>query len=391
MTRQLPFEYAFRNLGRSPVRMVSSLVGAALVVLLVLTAAGFGRGMQSTLRQDTPLHENIILLGSGSEEAIERSQIQAGVETQAIASIAGIKSANGVPFVSPEIHIALPLRESWDSEIELPAVMRGVKDGAYLVHSEVEVTEGRAPVAGAQELLVGMLAPTRLGVSDDRLAVGRTLYFDNRDWMIVGRFAAPNTVMDAEIWLPLTDLQIATKRESSVSCVIVSLGRGTFADADLFAKSRLDLEIVAMREADYYASLAAFYRPIRVMVLITALLIAIGGLLGGLNTMYAAFASRVREIGMLQSLGFSRFAIVLNLSEESLFAAGCGTILGLVTGMLALDGLAVRFSMGAFVLMLDGPVVLAGVVSGLFIGVIGAIPPAIRCLRLPITEALKSY
>ena len=391
MIRQLPFEYAFRNLGRSPVRMVASLVGAALVVLLVLAAAGFGRGMERTLRQDTPLHEKIILLGSGSEEAIERSQIQAGVETQAIASIAGIKSANGVPFVSPEIHIALPLRESRDSQIELPAVMRGVKDGAYLVHSEVEILEGRAPVAGAQELLVGMLAATRLDVPDDRLAVGRTLYFDNRDWTIVGRFAAPNTVMDAEIWLPLTDLQIATKRESSVSCVIVSLGRGTFADADLFAKSRLDLEIVAMREADYYASLAAFYRPIRMMVLITASLIAIGGLLGGLNTMYAAFAARVREIGMLQSLGFSRLAIVLNLSEESLFAAGCGTILGLMAGMMALDGMAVRFSMGAFTLMLDGPVVLAGVVSGLFIGVIGAIPPAIRCLRLPITEALKSY
>ena len=391
MIRQLPFEYAFRNLGRSPVRMVASLVGAALVVLLVLAAAGFGRGMQRTLRQDTPLHENIILLGSGSEEAIERSQIQAGVETQAIASIAGIKSANGVPFVSPEIHIALPLRESKDSQIELPAVMRGVKDGAYLVHSEVEILEGRAPVAGAQELLVGMLAATRLGVPDDRLEVGRTLYFDNRDWTIVGRFTAPHTVMDAEIWLPLTDLQIATKRESSVSCVIVSLGHGTFANADLFAKSRLDLEIVAMREADYYASLAAFYRPIRMMVLITASLIAMGGVLGGLNTMYAAFAARVREIGMLQALGFSRLAIVLNLSEESLFAAGCGTILGLIAGMIALDGMAIRFSMGAFTLLLDGPVVLAGVVSGLLIGVIGAIPPAIRCLRLPMTEALKSY
>ena len=54
MIRQLPFEYAFRNLGRSPVRMVSSLVGAALVVLLVLAATGFGRGMQRTLRQDAP-------------------------------------------------------------------------------------------------------------------------------------------------------------------------------------------------------------------------------------------------------------------------------------------------------------------------------------------------
>lgn len=390
MLRQLPFEYAFRNLGRSRVRLIASLVGATLVVLLVLAAAGFVQGMQRTLTQHAALHENVILLGAGSEEAIERSQIDAGIDTQAAASISGIKQADGTPFVSPEIHIALPLRPARGSERELPAVLRGVTVTAYLVHPQVEIVQGRAPVAGAEELLVGSLAATRMGMTDDELAIGNTLHFDNRDWTIVGRFSAPNTVLDAEIWLPLTDLQIATKREASLSCVFVSLDTGTFADVDLFAKSRLDLEIAAIRETDYYASIAAFYRPIRLMILITAALIALGGLLGGLNTMYAAFAARVREVGMLQSLGFTRLAIVLNLTEESLFAAACGTILGLAIGMLTLDGVAVRFSMGAFALTLDSPVVLTGIAAGLFVGIVGAIPPAVRCLRLPIPEALKA-
>ena len=94
---------------------------------------------------------------------------------------------------------------------------------------------------------------------------------------------------------------------------------------------------------------------------------------------------------MLQSLGFTRLAIVLNLSEESLFAAACGTIVGMAVGLLLLDGVAVRFSMGAFALTLDAPVVLIGIVSGLTVGLVGALPPAVRCLRLPITEALKSF
>jgi hypothetical protein len=50
--RQLPFQYAFRNLGRSGVRLAASLIGSALVVLLVLAAGGFVRGMQLTLVQD---------------------------------------------------------------------------------------------------------------------------------------------------------------------------------------------------------------------------------------------------------------------------------------------------------------------------------------------------
>lgn len=38
--RLLPFDYAVRNLGRSRARMASSVLGAALVVLLVIGAAG---------------------------------------------------------------------------------------------------------------------------------------------------------------------------------------------------------------------------------------------------------------------------------------------------------------------------------------------------------------
>jgi len=389
--RQLPFHYAIRNLGRSKVRLGASLIGSSLVVLLILASGGFVRGMQRTLTQDEGLHQNVMILGTGSEEGVERSQIDASVAGIAAASVPGIKERAGVLYASPEIHAALPVRRDADSAEDLNAVMRGVRPVALLVHPEVEIVEGRPPRPGADELMAGALAATRLGLDEARLAIGNTLRFDDRDWTIVGRFSAPSTVMDAEIWLPLTDLQIATNREASVSCVILTLGDASFADVDLFAKGRLDLEISAIRESEYYASIAAFYAPIRVMVLVTALLIASGGILGGLNTMYAAFAARVREIGMLQALGFTRRAIVCTLTEESVFAAACGALIGAAVGLITLDGLAVRFSMGAFALTIDAPVMLAGILGGLIVGFVGAIPPAVRCLRLPITEALKSF
>lgn len=347
--------------------------------------------MQRTLTQDHTLNENIMILGTGSEEGVERSQIDASVSGIAGASIPGIKERAGFLFVSPEIHAALPVRESSESESDLSSVMRGVREVALLVHPEVEVVQGRFPRQGMEELMVGSLAATRLGLPAERVAVGQTLHFDDRDWTIVGQFNAPNTVMNAEVWIPLTDLQIATNRQSSLSCVILTLENGTFADADLFAKSRLDLEITAMREKDYYASIASFYGPIRIMIIVTASLIATGGILGGLNTMYAAFAARVREVGMLQALGYTRVAIVMSLAEESVFSAACGALIGAVIGFALLNGLAVRFSMGAFAITIDAPVLLIGLLGGLVVGFIGAIPPAVRCLRLPITEALKSH
>lgn len=402
--RTLPLEYAVRNLARSRVRLAASLIGATLVVLLALAAAGFVRGMQLTLSQPAPLHENVILLGAGSEEAIERSQIDASVDAIAAASIPGLKTRAGIVYASPEIHIALPLRESQQSADELQGVLRGVRPVALLVHPQVELTAGRFPRQGESEIMVGSLAAARLGLPADRLGLGQTLRMADRTWTIVGTFRAPQTVMDAEIWLPINDLQVATRREASLSCVVLSLPHpgsaaspesttrpATFGDVDLFAKSRLDLEITAIRERDYYSSIAAFYAPIRVMVIVTAVLIASGGVLGGLNTMYAAFASRIREIGMLQSLGFARRAIVLSLIQESIVAAALGSVVATVLAFLLLDGLAVRFSMGAFAVTIDASVTLIGLLGGLVLGLVGAIPPALRCLRQPIPEALKSF
>jgi putative ABC transport system permease protein len=171
---------------------------------------------------------------------------------------------------------------------------------------------------------------------------------------------------------------------------VLTLDSAEFEDVDAFAKTRLDLELVAMRETDYYAKLKAFFGPIQAMVWVTAILIAMGGLFGGLNTMYAAFASRVREMGSLQAIGYPRYAIVVSLVQESLLAAAAGALLAAAIAVLTLDGIAVRFSMGVFGLVIDSTVLLAGLGAGLILGIAGALPPAWRCLRLPISDALKA-
>jgi ABC-type lipoprotein release transport system permease subunit len=52
--------------------------------------------------------------------------------------------------------------------------------------------------------------------------------------------------------------------------------------------------------------------------------------------------------------------------------------------------MAIRFTMGAFTLQLDQLALLVGCGAGLALGVVGAIPPAVRAFRLPITAALKA-
>ena len=72
-----------------------------------------------------------------------------------------------------------------------------------------------------------------------------------------------------------------------------------------------------------------------------------------------------------------------------LLAAG-GSLLAAAFALLVINGTAVRFTMGAFLLRIDSVALLIGCGTGLLLGVIGAIPPALRAMRLPIAEGLKA-
>ncbi|MCP4839166.1 MAG: FtsX-like permease family protein [Planctomycetes bacterium] len=385
--RTLPFEYAVRNLGRSPLRLALSVGGSTLVVLLVLAAAGFTRGMQKAMRiSGSP--DAVMLIGSGSEESIERSEIPMRTSGIVAASVSGLRSRAGVDAVSPEIHLAMPLATEPDAPGRL-AVIRGIQPEAWLVHDKTRVLAGRSPRTGHSELIAGRLAARSLGFDPPVSILGTTFILDNEPYEVVGLMAADGGVIEGEFWTALTDLQITAQRDS-LSTVVLRMDEAELADLEAFAATRLDLELAAISETDYYAQLGAFYRPVRLLVMVTAVLIAIGGVTGGLNTMYAAFASRVREIGSLQTLGFSRTAILWSFIQESILASAVGALIACGIGLLVLDHFVIRFSMGVFGITIDAGVLSLGLAAGLFLGILGAAVPAWRCLRRPIPEALRA-
>ncbi|MBL9140562.1 MAG: ABC transporter permease, partial [Phycisphaerae bacterium] len=353
-------------------------------------------------------------MGAGSEESLERSEIVPGTAGVIAASVQGVRTLAGQPLVSSEIHVPLPMRllgpgedpatlaktarETSTRSTRDLAIVRGVSPAAFLVHPQVRMTSGRAPEPGADEVIMGASAMRRAGLDVQRVQQsidndgrgGPVLVIDARPLRVTGTFEAPATVLDGEVWMPINDLLVLTQRET-VSAVLVALEPSVDPDdIHAFAQRRIDLELSAISEVDYYASQSAFYRPVRIMVLASAALVAAGALLGGLNTMYAAFASRVREIGMLQCLGYTRAAVVTSLLQESLLASMAGALVAVAIAIFALNGISIEFSMGTFGIVVDERVVVLGLVSGALVGVAGCIVPAIRCLRLAIPSALKS-
>ena len=380
----LPFSYAVRNLFRSKSRLLQTIGGSALVVLLVMSAVAINDGMKGVLSASGS-DRNVILIGAGSEESIQRSEVADGTAGIAEAGISGISESLGVRAVSSEIHYMNYL--DFPDGRRSQAMFRGVTPQALRVHPEVRLVEGNFPAAG--EMMAGRLAWRKLGLEPSALKVGTRVRIDSQEMKISGIFAAPGTVMESELWTTLGDLRVLAKRET-VSCVVLRLDDpADFAEADVFAKQRLDLELSALRESDYYDRLSAFFKPLRVMTWLTAGLIAAGALFGGVNTLYAAFASRVRELATLQAIGFSRASLLASLVQESTLACLSGALLASLFAVLVLDGLTVPFSIGAFTLRIGPDAAISGVLSGFFLGLLGALPPAIRCLKPPLPVALR--
>ncbi|WP_436717794.1 ABC transporter permease [Roseiconus lacunae] len=391
----LPWEYGVRNLARRPIRTTLTLVAMATVVMLVFVVVGFIRGLEQSLAVSG--EEDVVLVYSvNSEENIENSSITAQTPSLLNASIGSVWRRYGIAHVSPELYMGTRVTtatvdetsETSRSSSNALGLIRGVTPNAPLIRRSVRLIEGDWPTAGS--VIVGNLVAAKLGVEENELKIGNTLQFEGRNWKIAGRFVAGGSAYESEIWCDLTDFQTATQRQD-LSLVAMRLDpNASPAKVALFCKERTDLELRAIGEKQYYATLQQHYRPVRQLAWLVVILVTGAGFFAGLNMMYGAVSGRVRELATLQAIGFKRRAILFSLIQEGVLLATTASLISGLVALTAFNGVAVRFTMGAFPLAIDGIAVLIGSAVGILLGAFGALPPALKALRESVAIGLKA-
>lgn len=122
--------------------------------------------------------------------------------------------------------------------------------------------------------------------------------------------------------------------------------------------------------------------------------LTLGAMFAAANTMYAAVASRRREIGALRAIGFSRRSILVSFLFESVLLCLLGGLLGCLA-TLPFNGLSTgtanwaTFSEITFAFRFGPNVLLQGVLMALTMGLVGGLFPAIRAVRMSIINALR--
>ena len=126
------------------------------------------------------------------------------------------------------------------------------------------------------------------------------------------------------------------------------------------------------------------------MTWVCAILLSLGALLGGLNSLNAAFSARIREFGAMQAIGFTRIQLMASLIKETTLYSSLGLIIALVVVRFSLQGTSFPFSIGVFVLDFDSHIARVAIFTSIAVSLLGTLAPGWKCLKPSLTQTLRS-
>jgi len=383
----IPIRYNLRSLLERRTTSLMTVLGLGLVAMIFVILLGFIGGLKGTMLNAAG-QRNWVLLSRGSpdesasfipHELIELIRVRPEIAT----------SNSGAPLISPEIFSGVNI--SRDKHVRQFVLLRGVTPIAMKVHGNMRLITGHWPTRGNGEWIVGQKIEAR----QPYMTIGAQMHFGRRNWTIVGVFSDDDSARESEIWTDyddlLTDAQHPGKDANSLHIVLKPATADSFQNA---LKSDSRLKVDAISERDYYASQTKVVDQLRSLGLIVALMLGVGAVFGGMNTMYAAVARRKREIGVLRVLGFSRGNILGSFVIESAILGIAGGVAGVVLAYIVAWGTGLNsrlLSVGStfFSYQPTPAAIVAGLAAASVIGVVGGFAPAWRAARIGVIDSIR--
>jgi putative ABC transport system permease protein len=376
----VPIKYNVRSLLRRKSRTALTVLGVGAVIAVFVAMVAFGRGMSASFNR-TGSPDNLVVA-------------QKGAFNQSLSSIPR-NSRDIIPYFpnikkkGEQILAAAGLSiEPWVTSPKkgdaMFMVARGIEPDYFDVEDSLKLTRGSAVLRGNQVLL-GRGAQQKLG----GLVIGDSIAMFGESWKVAGTFEAGGSNLEFEIIADLADLMRATKRDE-YSWFTLKLDRPENADATIaLIENDRRILVGATRETDFYASTGRIYAVVAQLGVLISLIVSVGAVFGGMNTMYSAVSGRVREIGTLRAMGFSQNSILASFLTESVMLSAAGGLIGVSLGYL-INGMRISILSANIRFTVCWGVMLAGFGLAIFVGLVGGWMPARGAARLAVADAMRN-
>jgi putative ABC transport system permease protein len=382
----IPFAYNVRNLRARWVTSLLTVGGITAVTSIFVMMFAMGIGVERALAgSGHPL--NLIALRTGT--TAESQSLVTKKQVDDLLSLPGLpRDEEGEPLVSAELVVVsnFPKRDGGKANVAI----RGAGPQAAKLRDGLRLVEGRWFRPSLGEVVVGVGATRRF----QGLEAGARPFFRGREWIVVGVFECAGQAYESEIWGDIDDMKAQFKRDYSAVLLRVRSAAEGERLANVIRDDR-QFKLDAKPHTDYYADQNMGAKMIKAIASVMGIVLSIGAVFGAANTMYAAVASRTREIATMRVLGFSRGAIWLSFMAEAGFLGLVGGAAGAGLGFLFFNNLTTgtvnwqSFSELAFQFRVTPGLIQASVLLSTLLGMAGGLFPAWRASRVPIARALR--
>lgn len=416
---RVPVMYNILNM---VVRWRNTLLSAlafTMVIGLLTVMQSFVNGMYK-LTESSGQPGNLMILAEGAVDEAFSSLAMA--DSSDIANQPGILRVGKTPLVSRETYLLaaqsvpqangttkrrfLQLRGLTDPE--LAGTVHGMKlaAGEWFTEAGIRPDPNDPDAAPLIEIVLGAGIAGEMGrdraqsggENQAGFAVGDRFELNDRVWYVTGILERTGSAFDSEIWGKQSIIGPMFGKNSYTTLVAKTADEKTaFRLKEFFNKDYGKAQLSAEIESEYYKKLSQTNEQFLVAIIVVACIMAVGGSFGVMNTMYAAVSQRIKDIGVLQLMGFKRRHILVSFVLESLLLAIFGGLLGCAIGLFA-DGWTANSVVSSgqgggksvvLELSVTGATLLSGLMLAMVMGLIGGFLPSISALRLRALEALR--
>jgi putative ABC transport system permease protein len=384
----IPLKYNLRNLRVRWVTTLMTVLGTALVVWASVLTFGLVDGLDHALTTTgDPLDMIVLRKGSNDETG---SNIEAKTARD-ISNLPGIAvDSQGQPMSSSEfVTILTKPRRNEGGTTNL--IVRGLTPIGRALRPGFKIVEGRDLNPGVNEAITSRSMANRF----ENLGMGESLEINKLQFKIVGMFEASGSAAESEVWTDLSDLTNSQRAANAVSIVnLRSEDQATMEKLENQIRDDDQFKLQPISETKYFEGQKSASIAIKFVGFVIAGFLTVGAMFAAANTMYAAVASRSREIGTLRALGFQRRSVLTSFMLESLVICLLGGAIGCLA-TLPFNGLSTgtanwaTFSEITFSFRFGPGVLLRGMALALVMGLLGGLFPAIRAVRLRIIDSLR--
>ena len=366
---------AWRNLLRRPTRTSLTVVGLGIAVAAVVALVGISDGFERSyvdLFHDRQV--DLIVQRASNANNLNR-QLDPSLREK-------IQQIPGVKEVFPGLMDVISL-----DEYGLTAVfVVGWEPGSRLM-KRLTIISGETLERGDHDkAIIGSILAANTGKKP-----GDKLPIYGEQVEVKGIYDSHNVFENGGLFMPLDELQrlMDTRQVTAFSISLVHPGDpGELAAVERRLKE-MDASLLAEPAADFVGNIQQIRLARGVAWAVSAIAVVIGAI-GMLNTMAMSVAERVREIGTLRAIGWTKRRVMSIIFCESLLLS----VGGAAIGTLAAIGLT-KFLSGFHVTagLIQGQIAPAVMVQGtlvaILVGVSGAAYPALWGASQAPTEAMR--